>query len=42
MAEEKEQSRQDRCAFIAETPVDEEGDEERNVGAPKRLIKKQG
>ncbi|HEY1803907.1 MAG TPA: deoxyribonuclease IV [Terracidiphilus sp.] len=26
------------CAFIAETPVDEEGDEERNVGALKRLV----
>jgi deoxyribonuclease-4 len=26
------------CAFIAETPVDEEGDEERNVRALKRLI----
>ncbi|MGB8031509.1 MAG: deoxyribonuclease IV [Terracidiphilus sp.] len=28
------------CAFIAETPVDEEGDEERNVRALKRLVKK--
>jgi len=28
------------CAFIAETPVDEEGDEERNVAALKRLVKK--
>jgi deoxyribonuclease IV len=28
------------CAFIAETPVDEEGDEERNVQALKRLVKK--
>ena len=27
----------DHCAFIAETPVDEEGDEERNVRALKRL-----
>ncbi|HVN93477.1 MAG TPA: deoxyribonuclease IV [Terracidiphilus sp.] len=27
------------CAFIAETPVDEEGDEERNVKALKRLVK---
>jgi len=27
------------CAFIAETPVDEEGDEERNVRALKRLVK---
>lgn len=27
-------------AFIAETPVDEEGDEERNVAALKRLVKK--
>jgi deoxyribonuclease IV len=27
------------CAFIAETPVDEEGDEERNVRALKRLLK---
>ena len=26
------------CAFIAETPVDEEGDEERNVRALKRLV----
>ncbi|SPE19314.1 putative endonuclease 4 [Candidatus Sulfotelmatomonas gaucii] len=30
----------DHCAFIAETPVDEEGDEERNVRALKRLVKK--
>ncbi len=29
------------CAFIAETPVDEEGDEERNVRALKSLVKKQ-
>jgi deoxyribonuclease-4 len=29
----------DHCAFIAETPVDEEGDEERNVRALKRLAK---
>jgi deoxyribonuclease-4 len=29
----------DHCAFIAETPVDEEGDEERNVAALKRLVK---
>ncbi len=28
----------DHCAFIAETPVDEPGDEERNVRALKRLI----
>jgi deoxyribonuclease IV len=28
------------CAFIAETPVDEEGDEERNVQALKRLVTK--
>ena len=28
-----------RCAFIAETPVDEEGDEERNVKALRRLVK---
>lgn len=27
------------CAFIAETPVDEPGDEERNVRALKRLVK---
>ncbi len=27
------------CAFIAETPVDEEGDEERNVRALMRLVK---
>jgi deoxyribonuclease IV len=27
------------CAFIAETPVDEDGDEERNVRALKRLVK---
>jgi deoxyribonuclease-4 len=27
-------------AFIAETPVDEEGDEERNVSAMKRLVKR--
>jgi len=30
----------DHCAFIAETPVDEEGDEERNARALKRLVKK--
>jgi deoxyribonuclease IV len=30
----------DHCAFIAETPVDEEGDEERNVQALKRLVKR--
>jgi len=30
----------DHCAFIAETPVDEEGDEERNVAALKRLVKR--
>jgi deoxyribonuclease-4 len=29
------------CAFIAETPVDEEGDEERNVRALKRMVKQQ-
>ncbi len=29
----------DHCAFIAETPVDEEGDEERNVSALKRLVR---
>jgi deoxyribonuclease-4 len=29
----------DHCAFIAETPVDEPGDEERNVQALKRLVK---
>ena len=29
----------DHCTFIAETPVDEEGDEERNVQALKRLVK---
>lgn len=29
----------DHCAFIAETPVDEEGDEERNVRALKRLVR---
>ncbi|HWA93689.1 MAG TPA: deoxyribonuclease IV [Terracidiphilus sp.] len=28
------------CAFIAETPVDEEGDEERNVRVMKSLVKK--
>ncbi len=32
-------SRFAHCAFIAETPVDEEGDEERNVRALKRLVK---
>jgi len=32
-------SRFDHCAFIAETPVDEESDEERNVLALKRLVK---
>ena len=26
------------CAFIAETPVDEPGDEERNVGVLKSLV----
>ncbi len=31
-------ARFDHCAFIAETPVDEEGDEERNVRALKRLV----
>jgi deoxyribonuclease-4 len=34
-------SRVAHCAFIAETPVDEEGDEERNVRALKRLVKQQ-
>jgi len=34
-------SRFAHCAFIAETPVDEEGDEERNVRALKRLVKQQ-
>jgi deoxyribonuclease-4 len=29
----------EHCAFIAETPVDEEGDEERNVQALKRLVR---
>jgi deoxyribonuclease IV len=29
------------CAFIAETPVDEPGDEERNVAALKSLVEKQ-
>ena len=32
-------ARFDHCAFIAETPVDEEGDEERNVRALRRLVK---
>jgi deoxyribonuclease-4 len=27
------------CAFIAETPVDEDGDEERNVRVLKSLVK---
>jgi len=31
----------DHCAFIAETPVDEPGDEERNVRVLKSLVKKQ-
>jgi deoxyribonuclease IV len=31
----------DHCAFIAETPVDEPGDEERNVQMLKRLLKKE-
>ena len=31
----------DHCAFIAETPVDEEGDEERNLSALRGLVKKQ-
>jgi deoxyribonuclease-4 len=31
----------DHCAFIAETPVDEEGDEERNVRVLKGLVKRQ-
>jgi deoxyribonuclease IV len=30
----------DHCAFIAETPVDEPGDEERNVRALKSLVKR--
>jgi len=30
------------CAFIAETPVDEDGDEASNVGVLKRLVKKTG
>ena len=30
----------DHCAFIAETPVDEPGDEERNVSVLKSLVKK--
>jgi deoxyribonuclease-4 len=30
----------EHCAFIAETPVVEEGDEERNVSALKRLVKR--
>jgi len=30
----------EHCAFIAETPVDEEGDEQRNVSALKRLVKR--
>ncbi|MGB0063853.1 MAG: deoxyribonuclease IV [Terracidiphilus sp.] len=30
----------DHCTFIAETPVDEPGDEERNVSALKSLVKK--
>jgi deoxyribonuclease-4 len=30
----------DHCAFIAETPVDEEGDEERNVLALKGVVKR--
>ena len=30
------------CAFIAETPVDEPGDEERNVRVMKSLVKKSG
>ena len=32
-------ARFDHCAFIAETPIDEEGDEERNVRALKRLVR---
>jgi deoxyribonuclease-4 len=32
-------ARFDHCAFIAESPVDEDGDEERNVRALKRLVK---
>ncbi|MFZ2023174.1 MAG: deoxyribonuclease IV [Terracidiphilus sp.] len=31
----------DHCAFIAETPVDEPGDEERNVSVLKSLVRKQ-
>ncbi len=34
-------ARFEHCAFIAETPVDEEGDEERNVRALKSLVKPQ-
>ena len=32
-------TRFDHCAFVAETPVDEEGDEERNVRVLKSLVK---
>jgi deoxyribonuclease-4 len=32
----------DHCAFIAETPVDEPGDEERNVRTLKSLVRMQG
>jgi deoxyribonuclease-4 len=31
-------SRFDHCAFIAETPVDEPGDEERNVRVLRSLV----
>jgi len=34
-------ARFDHCSFIAETPVDEEGNEERNVRVLKKLVKKQ-
>jgi deoxyribonuclease-4 len=30
----------EHCAFIAETLVDEKGDEQRNVSALKRLVKR--
>jgi deoxyribonuclease-4 len=33
-------ARFDHCAFIAETPVDEPGDEERNVRVLWSLVKK--
>src|SRR5512142_2322368 len=31
-----------RCAFIAETPIDEPGDDKRNVEALKKLVEKKG